>query len=97
VLLGILSGCQALVELELIPEPYPDPLQTGKNHYKPIILTSTKDMIQIKYLSVGPNAQHEKVLQLIFDHCDGAYIETSREELRGYTTVEAECTHDTVS
>ena len=94
-MLFVLSGCQALVELELIPEPYPDPWDTGKNHYKPITLKSNKEMIRIKYLSVGSNAQHEKVMQLMFDHCHGAYIETSREELRGYTTVEAECTHET--
>jgi len=58
---------------------------------------SNKDMIQIKYLSVGPNAEHEQVKQLMSDHCHGAYIETSRVELRGYDTVEAECTHDPVS
>jgi hypothetical protein len=58
-----------------------------------MILYSTKDWIRIKYLSVGPNAEHEKVIQLIFEHCDGTYIETVRAELRGYTTVEAECTH----
>ena len=58
-----------------------------------MVLASNKDMIQIKYLSLGPNAEHEQVTQLISDHCDGAYIETSRVELRGYDTVEAECTH----
>jgi hypothetical protein len=67
---------------------------TGKNQYEPVILTSNEDMIRIKYLSVGPNAEHEQVTQLISDHCHGAYIETSRVELRGYDTVEAECTHD---
>jgi len=71
--------------------------RTGKNHYEPVILMSDKDMIQIKYLSVGPNAEHEQVKQLMSDHCHGAYIETSRVELRGYTTVEAECTHGTES
>jgi hypothetical protein len=70
---------------------------TGKNHYEPVILTSNEDMIRIKYLSVGPNAEHEQVTQLISDHCHGAYIETSRVELRGYDTVEAECTHVTES
>ena len=53
--------------------------------------------MRIKYLSVGPNAEHEQVKQLMSEHCHGAYIETSREELRGYDTVEAECTHDPVS
>ena len=52
-------------------------------------------MIQIKYLSVDPNAEHEQVKQLISEHCHGAYIETSRKELRGYDIVEAECTHGT--
>ena len=69
--------------------------RTGKNHYEPEILTSNEDMIGIKYLSIGPNAEHEQVKQLMFDHCHGAYIETSRVELRGYDTVEAECTGDT--
>jgi hypothetical protein len=29
--------------------------------------------------------------QIILNHCDGTYIETNRVELRGYTTVDAEC------
>ena len=71
--------------------------RTGKNHYEPVILTSNEDKVSIKYLTVGPNAEHERVTQLISDHCHGAYIETSRVELRGYTTVDAECTHGTES
>jgi hypothetical protein len=78
-------------------EPHPESWNTGKNHYEPTILTSNKNMIRIKYLSVGSNAEHEQVKQLILDHCQGTYIETSRVELRGYDTVEAECTHDPVS
>ena len=101
VLFGILSGCTALdvVTVAMIPSPDADPYshRTGKNHYEPIILTSHEDMIKIRYLSVGPNAEHEEVIQLIFDHCDGAYIETNRVELRGYTTVDAECNHDAES
>ena len=106
VLLGGLSGCSFLAEvaieaLYILPIGGSDPdspnsHRTGKNHYEPIILMSNKDMIQIKYLSVGPNAEHEQVTQLMSEHCHGAYIETSRVELRGYDTVEAECTHDTV-
>ena len=96
VLPGILSGCTTLdvVTVAMMPSPDADPYshRTGKNHYEPIILTSNEDMIAIKYLSEGPNAEHEEVKQLIFDHCDGAYIETNRAELRGYTTVEADCT-----
>lgn len=105
VLLGLLSGCSASVPsgivevihlstMDLDPE---DSHRTGKNHYEPVILTSNEDMIRIKYLSIGPNAEHEQVKQLMSDHCHGAYIETSRVELRGYDTVEAECTHDPVS
>jgi len=105
VLLGVLSGCAGVgVGLEGIFFPLedlvddarkdsPDYYRTGKNHYKPVILTSSENMIRIKYLSVGPNAEHEQVTQLIFDHCDGTYIETNRVELRGYTIVDAECTH----
>ncbi len=106
VLLGVLSGCAGGLEGVFFPledlahEAYmdsPDYYRTGKNHYEPVILYSTKDWIRIKYLSVGPNAEHEKVIQLIFEHCDGTYIETIRAELRGYTTVEAECTPGTES
>jgi hypothetical protein len=103
VLYGLLSGCAEVgtsIAVEFIGDvsgnPHPEPWNTGKNHYDPVILTSNEDMVSIKYLSVGPNAEHDQVMQLISDHCDGAYIETSRVELRGYTTVEAECTHDPV-
>ena len=104
VLYGLLSGCAEVgtsIAVEFIGDvsgkPHPEPWNTGKNHYDPVILTSNEDMISIKYLSVGPNAEHEQVKQLMFDHCHGAYIETSRVELRGYTTVYAECTHGTES
>ena len=58
-----------------------------------MIIASNKEKIRVKYLSVGPNAEHEQVVQLIFDHCDGTYVEINRAELRGYTTVDAECTN----
>jgi hypothetical protein len=105
VLLGVLSACASVgsglegvfFPLEdLANEARRDSLdyyRTGKNHYKPVILTSSESMIRIKYLSVGPNAEHEQVVQLITEHCDGTYIETNRVELRGYTIVDAECTH----
>jgi len=107
VLYGLLSGCIGL-GLEGVFFPLddiareakldsPELYRTGKNHYEPVILASNEDMVRIKYLSVGPNAEHEQVKQLMFDHCHGAYIETSRVELRGYDTVEAECTHDAIS
>jgi len=107
VLLGVFSGCSALgpavfesaIQLSILgfgPDS-PDPHRTGKNHYEPVILTSNENMVRIKYLSVGPNAEHGQVTQLIFNHCDGTYIETNRLELRGYTTVDAECTHGTAS
>ena len=99
VLYGLLSGCSVLDVVIFAPSPPPDPepWRTGKNQYEPIILASNEDMIRIKYLSTGPNAEHEQVTQLISDHCRDAYIETSRVELRGYTTVDAECTHGTAS
>ena len=98
VLYVLLSGCE-IVTVAMIPSPDADPnsRRTGKNHYEPVILTSNEDGVRIKYLSVGPNAEHEQVKQLILDHCHGAYFETSRVELRGYDTVEAECTHGTES
>ena len=100
-LYGLLSGCSAvdIVNIATIPPPDegPNSHRTGKNHYEPVILVSNEDTVRIKYLSVGPNAEHEQVMQLISDHCDGSYIETNREELRGYTTVDAECTHSAES
>jgi hypothetical protein len=107
VLLGALSGCSVLAEVTIEaltilpidgsdPDP-PDSHRTGKNHYEPVILSSNENMVRIKYLSIGPNAEHEQVTQLISDHCDGTYMETNRVELRGYTTVDAECTHGTES
>ena len=104
VLLGVLSGCASVgTGLDGVFFPLedlwdearkdsPDYYRTGKNHYKPVILSSSENVIRIKYLSVGPNAEHEQVKQLIFDHCDGTYIDTNRVELRGYTTVDAKCT-----
>ena len=104
VIYGLLSGCATVADAVLLGyivapagQPDPEPWNTGKNHYEPIILASNEAMIRIKYLSIGPNAEHEQVKQLMSDHCHGAYIETSREELRGYDTVVAECTHDPVS
>jgi hypothetical protein len=107
VLLGVLSGCAGLgggSALEGVFFPLDDLVQeakrdspeyyrTGKNHYRPVVLAHNENTIRVKYLSVGPNAEHELVTQLIFDHCDGTYIETNRVELRGYTIVDAECTH----
>lgn len=103
VLYGFLYGCEIIATtvfqgiLSETARPDPEPWMTGKNRYEPIILASNEDMIQIKYLSVGPNAEHEQVKQLMSGHCHGAYVETSRVELRGYDTVEAECTHGTES
>ena len=101
VLYGLLSGCSIVdvVNVAMIPPPDEGPYshRTGKNYYEPEILMSNKDMIRIKYFSAGANAEHEQVKQLMSEHCHGAYIETSRVELRGYDTVEAECTHGTES
>ena len=104
VLLGMVSGCTVLgmatevaLDSQLIPNPDSMQNEPRHNYYEPTILSSTGDMIRIKYLDVGPNAQHEQVMQLMIDHCDGSYIETYRVNETGYTTVEAECTHDTDS
>ena len=105
VLLGVLSGCSGLEGVffpleDLAREAYldlPDSHRSGKNYYEPVILIANEKILIIRYLSVGPNAEHEQVTQLISDHCNGAYIETNRLELRGYTTVDAECIHGTDS
>ena len=86
-LLGIFSGCSLRDKIKKSKKT--------QNHYEPIILTSNEDMIRIKYLDVNSNAEQEQALQLINDHCGGSYIETTRMNENGYTTVEAECTHDT--
>jgi hypothetical protein len=97
-----LSGCAVIgdvVLLSAVSPPNPDSMQNEPRHnyYEPTILSSTGDMIRIKYLDVNSNAQHEQVMQLMIDHCDGSYIEISRVNEEGWTTVEAECTHDTDS
>ena len=97
VLLQVLSGCYLAGELAwgavVTAQPHnPNPHRTGEDHYEPKILATNKDWISVKYLSVGPNAEHEQVVQLIIEHCDGSFIETNRAESRGYTTVDAECT-----
>jgi hypothetical protein len=104
VLLGILSGCTVLgMAMEVASDSQlirnPDSMQTESdtNPYEPQVLTSNKDMIRIKYLAVSPNAEHEKVMEMINNHCDGSYIEIYRVNEIGYDTVEAECTHDTNS
>lgn len=102
-LLGVLSGCGstlAIVAASAVPYGVPlpsdpEPWRTGKNYYEPVVLASNENNIKIKYLSVGPNAEHEQVKQLMSEHCRGAYVETSRVELRGYDTVAAECTRGT--
>jgi hypothetical protein len=100
-LLGMVSGCTVvgLVADMATIIPNPDSMQNEPRHnyYEPTILRSTGDMIRIKYLDVNSNAQHEQVQQLMIDHCDGSYIETYRVNETGWTTVEAECTHDTDS
>jgi hypothetical protein len=83
-LVGIFSGCSWRDKKKSSKKRY--------NHYEPVVLTSSGDMIRIKYLDVNSNAQHDQALQLINDHCGGSYVETSRVNKTGYTTVEAECT-----
>ena len=108
VLLGVLSGCSGAGGLEgiffpledIANEAYmdsPESHRTGKNHYEPVIVASNENVVRIKYLSVGPNAEHEQAMQLIFEHCDGTYTELNRVDLRGYTTVDAECALGTES
>ena len=92
---GLLSGCALApgLDLALLFSHPPEPSEERRNYLEPIILESSENWIQIKYLSAGRDAQHEQVLELIIDHCDGSYIETSRIELHGWSTVEAECNH----
>ena len=77
--------------------PNPDTLQNEPRHnyYEPTILASNLDMIRVKYIDVNSYAQHEEALQLIRKHCGASYTETYRAKIKGYTIVEAECTHDT--
>lgn len=97
-----LSGCYGLPlsTFELGPYASAVALETlaedeGTNYYEPIVLSSNEVRIQIKYLTVNSNAMHEEVVELIKDHCDGSYNETSRQVREGWTTVDAECTKNT--
>ena len=83
-LLGIFSGCSWRDKKKSSKKRY--------NRYEPVVLASSEDMIQIRYLDVNSNAQPDQALQLIIDHCGGSYVETSRVNKTGYTTIEAECT-----
>ena len=97
VLFGVLSSCEfiplAATAIAVVPTPSSEPGTPQPNHFKPEVLTSNEDMIVIKYRSVGPNVEHERALQLISDHCNDSYIETSRKELSGWITIEADCSH----
>jgi hypothetical protein len=104
VLVGLLSGCET-VAVEAMGEfartlltdsapPEPAYRRSGTNYLEPKVLASSTEMIRVKYLSVSARAEHQQALQLIIDHCGASYIETSRVELYGWTTVEADCTHD---
>ena len=88
VLSGLLSGCEAL---GIIAIDLPIPEKAGPNYLEPIVLASDEDMIRIKYLTVSDRARHGQVIEMMNEHCDNSYVETSRTELHGWTTVEADC------
>ena len=92
VLFGTLSGCAALALMAAESSLWVYEATQKKNN-EPIIMASNENKIKIKHRSVGSKAELEQVKQLMSEHCNGAYVETSRTELRGYDTVEAECTH----
>lgn len=96
VLLGLLSGCilaNVAADAAYAVSRATQKNRATQNSYEPIIMTSNENKIRIKYRSVGSKAEHEQVKQLMSEHCNGAYVETSQTELKGYDTVEAECTH----
>ena len=90
-LFGTLSGCVAVVSM--VADVSSAVYNATRKNYEPIIMTASENKIKIKYRSVGSKAEHEQVKQLMSEHCNGAYVETSRVELKSYDTVEAECTH----
>lgn len=100
ILPGVLSGCIAAdmagsIGKEIWAEDAQPPengsWKSKTNYYEPTVVTSTGEMIRIRYLDVNQNARHEQVKQLIIDHCNGSYNETYRVNESGWTTVEAEC------
>ena len=96
-LFALLSGCQfvgGVVEVAHLPIPTnpPEPNESKTNYYEPVVLSSNEEAISIKYLTVNSNAMHGEVIRLIEENCDGSYVEISRQEIEGWTTMEAECT-----
>ena len=96
-LFALLSGCQvfgsAVEAAALAHPPIPtEPNESKTNYYEPVVLSSNKDAISIKYLTVNSNAMHGEVIKLFEENCDGSYVEISRQEIEGWTTMEAECT-----
>ncbi|MFC1688504.1 hypothetical protein ACFL07_02445 [Pseudomonadota bacterium] len=96
VLLGLLSGCfaanAALLAVSVVPVPVGD-----RAEYEPLppkVVSLTDDTITVKYRSVGPDVQHDEAMQLVIDHCEGPYIETSRVNMSGWLTVEAKCSQE---
>jgi hypothetical protein len=61
------------------------------NSFEPEVVASDEKTIVIKYRSVGPNVEHDRVVDMIAEHCDGPYTEISRKNISGWLTVEAEC------
>ena len=61
------------------------------NRFEPEEVASDEKTIVIKYRSVGPNVEHDRVVEMIAEHCDGPYTESSRKNISGWLTVEAEC------
>ena len=90
---GVLCGCEVVSTALLFADlpPYGEPSKAGPNYLEPIILASDEGMIRIKYLTVSDRARHEQVIEMMNEHCGDSYTETSRVELHGWTTVEADC------
>jgi hypothetical protein len=99
-LFATLSGCYPLPASVVIEAAAPVAVgaaysmaeEEGRNYYEPVVLWSNEEAISIKYLTVNSNAMHGEVNRLIEENCEGSYVETSRQEIEGWTTVDAECT-----
>jgi hypothetical protein len=92
---GLLSGCEVLSfmvpAVYNTPSIHTDPTYTGVNHYEPVILESDKGMIRVQYLDVNEYAQPEQAMQLIEEHCHGAFVVTGREKEGSRTVISADC------
>ena len=91
VLLGLLSGCGALGGAALTGVLMGGSMAPNRPPSPPKILCTAEDSIGLRYWTVEANTQHDEAMQIVLDHCGGAYVETRRVSSAMYSTVFIMC------